>query len=82
MKLSEKIKMITESDALTLWQNQIKDLSNEQLFRMHKKLLNQLQEYNKNHFSLDDKEYYTLLNKLDYIESKLGIVSKIGRELK
>ena len=82
MKLSEKIKMITEADSLTIWQNQVKDLSNEQLFKLHRKILNQLRDYNSNHLNLEDKEYYTLLSKLDYIEGKLGIVSKIGRELK
>lgn len=82
MKLSEKIRMLSEADSIELWKNQIRDLSTEQLFKMHKKILTNLKNYNDNSLSLDDREYYTLLNKLDYIESKLGITSKIGRELR
>lgn len=82
MKLSEKIRMLSEADSIELWKKQLRDASTEQLLKMYKKIINNLKDYNDNHLSLNDSEYYTLLNKLDYLESRLGVVAKIGRELR
>lgn len=82
MKLSEKIRMLSRADSIELWKNQLRDASTEQLLKMYKKIINNLKDYNDNHLSLNDSEYYILLNKLDYLENRLGVVAKIGRELR
>lgn len=81
MKLSEKIRLLSESD-LSLWKRQMENKSTEELMNKVYEIRRKINEYNSNKVSLEDKEFDELLSKLDYLESRLGIESKFGRELR
>jgi len=81
MKLSEKIRLLSESD-LSLWKRQMENKSTEELMNKVYEIRRKINEYNSRKVSLEDKEFDELLSKLDYLESRLGIESKFGRELR
>ena len=69
-------------DAFDNWKYQIDLKFQDELEDYLNKLYNKLNNYNKNNLELKSNEFYDLLNKINYIENKLGIKPKIGRELK
>lgn len=77
MTLNEKIKYMDKKNRFELWKSQIDTKNTNELISYYKKLINQMNDYD----SLKRDDYDSLLNKLQYIENKLGIQGKIGREL-
>lgn len=70
--------LITES-VDRLWKSQIDKKDKYQLETYIDKLYKQLRDYEET--DIKSSKYYDLLNKIEYIESKLGNKPKIGREL-
>lgn len=68
-------------DSFDNWQYQIDLKFQDELEDYLKKLYNKLHNYNEHNIELKSKDFYELLKKIDYIENKLGIKPKIGREL-
>lgn len=77
MTLNEKIKYMDKKNRFELWKSQIDTKNTNELISYYKKLINQINDYD----SLKRDDYDSLLNKIQYIENKLGIQGKIGREL-
>lgn len=77
MTLNEKIKYMDKKNRFELWKSQIDTKNTNELISYYKKLINQMNDYD----SLKRDDYDSLLNKVQYIENKLGIQGKIGREL-
>ena len=77
MTLNEKIKYMDKKNRFELWKSQIDTKNTNELISYYKELINQMNDYD----SLKRDDYDSLLNKLQYIENKLGIQGKIGREL-
>ena len=77
MTLNEKIKYMDKKNRFELWKSQIDTKNTNELISYYKKLINQMNDYD----SLKRDDYDSLLNKIQYIENKLGIQGKIGREL-
>ena len=77
MTLNEKIKYMDKKNRFELWKSQIDAKNTNELISYYKKLINQINDYD----SLKRDDYDLLLNKVQYVENKLGIQGKIGREL-
>ena len=77
MTLNEKIKYMDKKNRFELWKSQIDTKNTNELISYYKKLINQINDYD----SLKRDDYDLLLNKVQYVENKLGIQGKIGREL-
>lgn len=65
-----------------LWQSQINQKSPEQLQTYLEKLYIKLYNEDKNKSKIKSNDFYNLLDKINYIEDKLNIKPKLGRELK
>jgi len=73
---------LKESDSnLDLWKSQINKKDTQELFLYLKKMYNQLYTYNDRNSNIKSNDYEKILEKINYIENKLGIKSKRGREL-
>ena len=73
---------LKESDSnLDLWKSQINKKDTQELFLYLKKMYNQLYTYNDKNSDIRSNDYEKILEKINYIENKLGIKSKRGREL-
>ena len=77
MTLNEKIKYMDKKNRFELWKSQIDTKNTNELISYYKELINQMNDYD----SLKRDDYDLLLNKVQYIENRLGIQGKIGREL-
>lgn len=69
---------LTESEE-SLWKSQMEQKDKHQLEVYLDKLYRQLRDYNSDEIKSND--YYKLLSKIEYIESKIGHKPKLGREL-
>ena len=68
-------------DSYDLWTNQINQKSEPELQEYLDKLYKQLGTYNNSDSNLKSRKFDDLLNKINYVENKLGIKPKIGRIL-
>lgn len=80
--------LITESNyidkdkkAFELWKSQIENKSDEDKTKYLGKLYKDLANYNKTNSNIRSNDFYKLLDKIEFVESKLGIKRKIGRVL-
>lgn len=68
-------------DAKDLWKSQINQKSEKELQEYLSRLYKQLKQYNQKDLELKSKKFDELLNKINYIEDKIGVKTKIGRIL-
>lgn len=66
-----------KNNAFELWKSQIANQNLDQTISTYHKLIKQIDDYDSN----KRNDYDDLLNKLNYIEQKLGVKGKLGREL-
>lgn len=76
--------LITESNyidkdkkAFELWKSQIESKSDEDKTKYLGKLYKDLVNYNKTNSNIRSNDFYKLLDKIEFVESKLGIKRKI-----
>lgn len=68
-------------DAKDLWKSQINQKSEKELQEYLSRLYKQLKQYNQKDSGLKSRKFDELLNKINYIEDKIGVKTKIGRIL-
>ena len=68
-------------DAKDLWKSQINQKSEKELQEYLSRLYKQLKQYNQKDSELKSRKFDELLNKINYIEDKIGVKTKIGRIL-
>ena len=68
-------------DVDLLWKSQIDHKSPEQLQDYLQKLYVKIYNDSNNDTNVKSSDFYKLLDKIDYIENKLNVRNKIGREL-
>lgn len=64
-----------------LWKSQISQKDDKQLQEYLNKLYRQLANYNKDNSDIKSTGFSDILNKIDFIENKLGVRPHIGRQL-
>ena len=75
--------LITESsNRLDLWKRQIDNKDNSELKSYLNKLYRDLSRFNTDNSDIKSTAFYDLLDKINYIEDKIGIRPKLGRVLR
>lgn len=72
---------LLENNSLDLWKSQMNQKNEEELKTYLDKLYKQLYSYNDSSKDIKSNKFEFLLQKINYIENKLGIDSKKGRIL-
>ena len=80
-KLDRRGNIINES-VDKLWYNQMSNKSEEELKKYLDKLYKRLANYNDKNKEIKSREFYDLLDKINYIEDIVGKKPKLGRVLK
>ncbi len=80
-EINESIKNLSES-VNNLWYTQVSNKSEDELKVYLNKLYVRMSKYNDTNNEIKSKDFYDLLEKINYLEDLLGVKPKLGRELK